>query len=285
MENRVIFPCNKNFDGFAEVFQNVPFSSPNGKELTMQILCPWDREKKRYPLLVFVQGSAWTSPNTGFQLPQLAALARQGMVVASISHRDCREGNPFPAFLQDVKTAIRFLRSHSQEYGIEKNRVAVWGTSSGGNAALLVGMTGDLPCYRTEEFAEESDKVQLVIDCFGPTDLSELVRGAMQAPEGSTDPRMIYLVSDEKGKISPEKIRNMSPLYIEEAGREYPPFLLIHGDADSVVPYHQSEKLYEKLQKDGYEARLIKISGGVHEGNFWTQELLGYIESYLKEKL
>ena len=84
----------------------------------------------------------------------------------------------------------------------------------------------------------------------------------------------------KKGKFPQKKFA-----YIEEAGREYPPFLLIHGDADSVVPYHQSEKLYEKLQKDGYEARLIKISGGVHEGNFWTQELLGYIESYLKEKL
>lgn len=284
MKEIMELPCSKDFGGMAELIAAVPFSAPDGKELKMHILCPWNKEKK-YPLVVFVQGSAWITPNMGYQLPQLAALARQGMVVASVSHRDCREGNPFPAYLQDVKTAIRFLRAHSEEYGIDKTRVAVWGTSSGGNAALLVGMTGDWPCYRTEEFSEESDQVQLVIDCFGPTDLGELVRGVMQEPEGSTDPRMIYLISDGKGGISPEKIRNMSPLHIAEAGKKYPPFLMIHGDADPVVPYHQSEKLYEKLQKEGYDVRLVKINGGVHEGNFWTPELLEYIGQYLKEKL
>ena len=146
MKKGTVFPCSQHLDGMAELFRNVVFACPDGKELKMQILCPW-RKDKRYPLVVFVQGSAWTTPNPDYELPQLGALARQGFVVASVSHRDCRDGYAFPAFLQDVKTAIRFLRAHAAEYCIEKERVGIWGTSSGGNAALLVGMTGDWDCY------------------------------------------------------------------------------------------------------------------------------------------
>ena len=138
MKKGTVFPCSQHLDGMAELFRNVVFACPDGKELKMQILCPW-RKDKRYPLVVFVQGSAWTTPNPDYELPQLGALARQGFVVASVSHRDCRDGYAFPAFLQDVKTAIRFLRAHAAEYCIDKERVGIWGTSSGGNAALLVG--------------------------------------------------------------------------------------------------------------------------------------------------
>ena len=284
MKKGTVFPCSQHLDGMAELFRNVVFACPDGKELKMQILCPW-RKDKRYPLVVFVQGSAWTTPNPDYELPQLGALARQGFVVASVSHRDCRDGYAFPAFLQDVKTAIRFLRAHAAEYCIDKERVGIWGTSSGGNAALLVGMTGDWDCYRTEEYPEESDRVKAVVECFGPTDLAELVRGVMQEPAGDTDPRMIHLISDGKGGISPEKIRAMSPLYVAEGGREYPPFLMLHGDADPVVLWHQSEKLYEKLCALGYEAELVRVAGGVHENNFWTPELVAYVWDYLKERL
>ena len=77
----------------------------------------------------------------------------------------------------------------------------------------------------------------------------------------------------------------MSPLYVAEGGREYPPFLMLQGDADPVVPWHQSEKLYEKLCALGYEAELVRVAGGVHENNFWTPELVSYVWDYLKERL
>lgn len=288
-----VLPCSAHLDGMAEWFRHVVYAAPQGEPLTMQILCPWRKDRK-YPLVVFVQGSAWTTPEPGYELPQLGALAMQGFVVATVVHRDCRKGHAFPAFLQDVKTAIRFLRAHAEEYCIDKERVGIWGTSSGGNTALLVGMTGDWECYRTEEYPEESDRVKTVAECFGPTDIQELIQvrlgidlqapGPYTVPEG-VDSQMGMLVSDEQGKISLAKIQQMSPLLIAEKEQNYPPFLILHGDADPVVPYRQSEALYEKLVKMGHDARLVRVTGGVHEGNFWTPELFHLIWDYLKETL
>lgn len=288
-----VLPCSEHLDGMAEWFRDVVYACPQGKSLTMQVLCPWRKDRK-YPLIVFVQGSAWTTPDPGYELPQLGALAMQGFVVATVGHRDCREGNPFPAFLQDVKTAIRFLRAHAEEYCIDKERVGIWGTSSGGNTALLVGMTGDWECYRTQEYSEESDKVKAVAECFGPTDMEALIRirlgvdlsnpGSYPVPEGEGS-QLAGLLYDGQGGISQEKARDMSPLCIAAPGEEYPPFLILHGDADPVVPYEQSEALYKKLINMGYDAQMVQVTGGVHEGNFWTPKLIQLVWDYFKEVL
>lgn len=278
-------PCGENSAGFASLGSGLVYAAPGGQPLPLYLLRPWDNGEK-HPLVVFIQGCSWTTPNPGFQLPQLAGLARRGFAVASVVHRDCREGHPFPAFLQDVKAAIRFLRAHAAEYAIDKERVAVWGTSSGGNAALLTAMTGDWDCYRTEDWPEESDRVQAVVDCFGPTDGPELLRGMAQSGQmQQEDPRMLHLISDDRGGISPEKIRAMSPFLVAEPGQPYPLFLLLHGDADPTVPFAQSEKLYERLCAYGYNAQLVQVTGGVHEGNFWSPEILVVIEDFLRETL
>lgn len=288
-----VLPCSRHLDGMAELFRDVVYASPNGEPLTMQILCPWRKDQK-YPLVVFVQGSAWTTPDPGYELPQLGALAMQGFVVATVIHRDCRKGHAFPAFLQDVKTAIRFLRAHAEEYCIDKERVGIWGTSSGGNTALLVGMTGDWECYRTQDYPQESDRVKAVAECFGPTDIQELIQvrlgidlnapGPYAIPK-EVDSQMGLLLSDEQGRISVQKVRDMSPLLLASPGKEYPPFLILHGDADPVVPYSQSEALYQKLDEMGYDARMVRVTGGVHEGNFWTPELIQLVWDYFKENL
>lgn len=296
-----VMTCSRDLSGMAELFPNIEYAAPQGVSLTLDLLCPWQKNR-RYPLVVFVQGSAWTTPNTGYEMPQLGALAQQGFVVATVGHRDCRKGNPFPAYLQDVKTAIRFLRAHADEFCIDKERVGIWGTSSGGNTALLVGMTGDWDCYRTEDYPEESDRVKLVVECFGPTDLRELIQVRMgidieqlehfdpaevssESAQLAANAELAGLICDETGKISPEKVWQMSPLMLADPDREYPPFLLLHGDADPVVPYHQTEKLFEKLRGFGYDAEMVRVAGGVHEDIFWTPELVEYVWKYLKERL
>ena len=159
---------------------------------------------------------------------------------------------------------------------------------------MLVGMTGDWECYRTQDYAEESDRVKAVAECFGPTDIQELVQvrlgidlnapGPYSMPK-EVDSQMGLLLSDEQGQISVQKVRDMSPLLLASPGKEYPPFLILHGDADPVVPYSQSEDLYQKLDEMGYEARMVRVTGGVHEGNFWTPELIQLVWDYFKENL
>lgn len=289
-ENEILFiHANESLDGMAAVIPDVVYSAGHGQPLTLYLMVPWQNlkeqaEKALRPLIIFIQGSAWTHPNVFYQLPQMAQFARMGYIVASITHRDCLENNPFPAFLQDVKTAIRFLRWTAGAYGIDTERIALWGTSSGGNAALLAGLTGDDPDYRTKEYEDQSDRVQAVISCFGPTDLSALYKHAQttELPETIT---AIF-----QGLVGPQNdpeivMKKMSPIEYLRSDHPIPSILLAHGDRDTSVPYEQSEKLFRKLKEKQADVQLICVQGAPHEDSFWSQALFDQIALWLKEKL
>ena len=172
-----VIPYNPLLEGLAESTGDIVFAHEDGKDITLRILKPWKNDlnkDKRYPLIVFIQGSGWTFPNIGYHLPHIAQFAMAGYVVATVTHRSCNDGHPAPAFLQDVKSAIRYLRAHADEHQIDPTRVAAWGTTSGGNTALLLGMTGDDPRYVSAVHPEQSDAVKVVVDVFGPTDMMSL---------------------------------------------------------------------------------------------------------------
>lgn len=280
------FKNNPNLSGMARLIPNVVFSNAAGVELKMQIIVPWSKEedeavKQKWPLIVFLQGSAWTFPDVNYQLPQLASIARKGYVVATITHRNYMEGHPAPAFLQDAKTAIRFLRKNAEEYHIDPDRVCFWGTSSGGNTSLLVALTGDDPKYKTDEYSDFSDSVSVAIDCFGPTNLVQL----FEMVKDSLDPELVNgLVGGEVSKHT-DVLKEMSPFLILEKNKNYPPILMIHGDADMIVPYFESENMYKALISNGYDAELIRVENAPHEGSFWSCELLDEIMEFIKRKL
>lgn len=292
-------PNNPNMDGQVKLVRDVIYSTAAGEKLPLSLLIPWNvddetAKKEKKPLIVFVQGSAWTTPDRDFELPQLSAFARKGYVVATVVHRDRRKGCPFPAFLQDVKCAIRYLRKNADLYGIDPEKVAVWGTSSGGNAALLVGLTGDDPKYKTEEYQEYSDCVNAVAECFGPTDLfamagsvdvGQLKAEAAKAEEPSEVLALMMQLSGGDISRFEQVARDMSPIYQVEKGKKVPPFLLIHGDADPVVPFEQMTSLYYKMLEYGYSAEAWQIEGAVHEGNFWSDAVYRVVEEFLQKNL
>lgn len=260
--------------------QNVVYSTAASEELKLTLILPWLPQEKR-PLLVFVQGSAWTTPDFNYELPQLAAFAQAGFTVATVGHRDCMKGHPFPAYLQDVKCAIRYLRSHAEEYAIDPERVVIWGTSSGGNTALLVATTGDDARYKTEEYSDVSDAVLAAVSCFGPTDMEALSRRFMGSQEmnpmaialsGGTDPERFWQVA-----------REMSPVSHVEPGKTYPPILMLNGTGDEVVPSSQMDAMYDKLTQVGADVRAYYVDDAEHEGNFWTMEVKRIILDFLKD--
>ena len=278
-------PCNPGLSGLAEVIPNTVYSE-NGMELTL--VRPWAAGDevlrammKPMPLLVFVQGSSWTTPNRAFELPMLSRLAEEGWTVASVSHRDINQGFRFPAYLRDVKCAIRFMRAHRKEYAIDSERVAIWGTSSGGNAALLAGLTGDDASLKSEEYAEESDTVQAVVSCFGPTDLPALFPDIR-------NPRIHAMLKNafgENDRLWLEEMRKWSPVARVTSGSGYPPFMLLHGTADPVVPVSQMEMMYTRLKEAGASVEALYVDGARHEGSFWTRESREMIFRFLRRNL
>lgn len=282
---------NPTMEGQIKLVQNIIYSKAGGEELPMTLFLPWNLDDEnikaeKKPLIVFVQGSAWTTPDREFEIPQLSAFARSGYIVATIEHRSSLNGHAFPAFLQDAKCAIRYLRANADKYGIDSERVAIWGTSSGGNNALLVGLTGDVPEFKTEEYAEYSDKVCAVVECFGPTDLPAMSSMPDDEEPAISDIQYIMngLCGGDMEKL-PEVMMAMSPINYVEKGKDVPPFLLIHGDNDPIVPYEQMTSLFEKMVECEYDVEAWRIEGAEHEGTFWSQDVYDVIGEFLKKNL
>jgi len=285
---------NPTMEGQVKLVQNIIYSTATGENLPLTMLLPWNLDdaniqKEKKPLIVFIQGSAWTTPDREFEIPQLSAFARAGYIVATVEHRSSLNGHAFPAYLQDVKCAIRFLRANADKYVIDSQRVAIWGTSSGGNTALLVGLTGDEERFKTEEYKEYSDAVKLVVECFGPTEMISL----MQKPEREPDEEP--LISDIDyimqglcgGNLDnlPETMMKMSPMNYVEKGKDVPPFLLIHGDNDPIVPFSQMTMLYEKMMECEYDVEAWQIEGAEHEGTFWSQSVYDVIAEFIEKNI
>ena len=275
---------NPDMLGLVDMKTNIVFSSANGEELALQLLKPmWKSAGSGFPLVVFIQGSAWTKPDQFWQIPQLSMLARRGYVIASVTHRSCWNA-PAPAFLQDVKTALRFLRTHAAEYDINPERVCAFGTSSGGNTALMLGLTGNDLAFETGEWAGVSTAVNCVVDCFGPTDLNKMIEeqyGAMPRDKEN----LLYALGGADPAAYQQTLSQISPIQYVKEGVSLPPFLILHGDADTVVLYEDSEALYDKLIACGHEADFVHITDAPHEGSFWSGELLDIIFDFIEKHI
>lgn len=257
----------------------------------MDVIAPMRLERLggTAPLVIFVQGSGWTTPNRMYAVGRLERLVERGFVVATVNHRDSENGsNPFPGYLMDVKAAVRFLRAHAQEFYIDAQRVGVWGTSSGGNTALLLAMTGDDPHYNDGSCAQMSDAVDYCVACFPPSDIYGVLSGertrvneGLRACESSVVGAMPTDAWENLSHDVQQRAWDMSPYRISRADGTYPPILLLHGDADDVVDYDESVQLHTKLLSQKHDCRLIRVLGGEHEGNFWSVQLTDAICRYI----
>ena len=279
---------NPGLKGQVRLIDNVTYAAVDGRPLKMALLEPWtQRFPLKYhpaprPVIVFVQGSSWRVGKLGEQIPQLVQFVRAGYVVATVQHRSTLDGYPFPAFLEDVKTAIRYLRLRAIKFAIDPDRVAIWGTSSGANAAMLAGLTGDDPRYAGHLYRTESDRVNAVISCFAPMDVLDTFDYTAAVP-GSELLKFCLLGMDRKKW--PEIAKAMSPLDQVQPGQDYPPFLLFHGDADKVVPYQQMVRMYDKLEADGYDVAAYRVKGANHEKDFWSERIYQTVLEFLDQKV
>ena len=288
-------PGNFEQKGLASYYPHVIYSHVEGEELPLEILVPAGGRdfvmpgqppkppKKRFPVLIFLQGSGWITPNFTFEFAQLAQFARKGFVTVSIAaHRNIMKGQKAPAYLVDSKTAIRFLRAKADDYCIDPDRICFWGSSSGGNTAQLIAVTGDDPRYKTEEYAEYSDAVQCAASFFGPSDME-----MMFADQGNPMDKSRHWMRDAFiGKDGdPAILGEMSPIRLLEKGKAYPPLLLVHGTKDMVVLPVQSENMFHAYQAAGGYTELCWVPGAGHDGAVWGQATFDELLDFLNRKM
>jgi acetyl esterase/lipase len=212
------------------------------------------------PLLVWVHGGAWLGGNKN---PCPAArFVGEGYAVASINYRLSQHAI-FPAQIQDCKAAIRWLRANGGAYGYDPNHIGVWGASAGGHLVALLGTAGDVNDFDTGPNPGVSSRVQAICDFFGPTDFAKMSSFPSTMKHDAPDSPESKLIG---GPIqeNPDKVRKANP--ITYVTKDDPPFLIVHGDKDPLVPHNQSELLYDALKSVGVDVTFYTVTGGGHGG-------------------
>jgi acetyl esterase/lipase len=237
---------------------DIVFGSIRGfRPLTLDLYLP--KSRKPLPLLIFVHGGAWAGGTSrsaeiiGDNFPAMfAGFSAKGYAVASISYRLSSEAK-FPSQIQDLNSAIRFLKSNAAKYGLDADRVVVWGASAGAHITMLSALDckrGQLEVANTAPTVP-STCVTAVVDWFGPTVLLS------QTPSPTA---LAYVGCAPTACGDTWKRTGV----LESLSADAPPFLIVHGDADTTVPYAQSKELLEALQRLGVKAELVTVPGGNH---------------------
>jgi acetyl esterase/lipase len=250
--------------------QTLRYASPDGTDLHLDLSRP-PRVWGRLPVIVFIHGGAWRA-GTRTTGPDLARFfARDGFAMASIDYRLTPAGT-FPRCVEDVKTAVRYLRVHAAALDLDADRIGYWGLSAGGHLAAVAALA-PRGIFEGTEWLGESSAVRCVLDAYGPTWFTtmdeETAREAALQPAGATRRIVHDSPSSPESRLVgaaiqsvPERVREASPItYVSAAA---PPFLIVHGTADDMVPARQSVRLFDALAAAGAAVELRLLDGVGH---------------------
>jgi len=212
-----------------------------------------------HPVVVFLHGGGWrlgsrhlAGPAYRGQTPTpFERVAQAGIAVASVDYRLSGEA-VFPAQLHDAKAAVRWLRARAGELGVDPDRIAAWGESAGAHLAALLGLVGDQAMEGDVGVAGTSSAVSAVVAWYAPTDLAAVAADLGVDPHDPAT-REAQLLGAPAVDV-PELAAQASP--VTHVSPDAPPFLLLHGAADRMIPCVQSERLYDALVEAGVEAEL-----------------------------
>nr|WP_246324714.1 alpha/beta hydrolase [Petropleomorpha daqingensis] len=234
------------------------------------------------PLCLWLHGGAWLRGGRAVRAEErLLPVARAGVAVAAVEYRFSSEAT-FPAQLDDVRSAVRWLRRNADELGVDADRIGVWGGSAGGYLAALLALCPD----------EQGDSSVQAAVCWFP--ITDLTLRDTDVPEGPLPPFVTGPpppVSNEARLLGVESVaeawdaaRAASPVTHVHAGA--PPFLLVHGENDGLVPSTHSRTLHRLLRAQGVDSTLLLVAGANHEDPALdTPPVLGAVSAFLRSAL
>lgn len=258
--------------------------------LKMTLFVPRTKEKK--PAVLYFPGGGFTSADHEKFLEMRYALARAGYVVAACEYRAVP--NKFPALLEDAKVAVRWMRAHASEFGVDADRIGLLGDSAGGYVVQMAGATNGEKNWDVGDFKEVSSDVQAVVSIYGISDLTTIGEGIgnenVHASAAVTEALLLNgpAFKDFAGasvNADPQKAKAASP--IGHVDGTEPPFLLMHGSGDKVVSPLQSKKMFEALQNKKVEAEYVLVRGAEHGDLPWYQpgvisRVVNFFDRHLK---
>ncbi len=224
-----------------------------------------------FPAVVCIHGGGWVGGERKQMAKTIEVLARRGYVAAAADYRLAPK-NRFPACIEDCQSAVRWLRANSGKYHIDPAKIGAVGLSAGGHLACLLAVS---------ENGDDS-RVQAVVSFAGPTDLTD---ETLQVPEVLKE-NLIPLLGGTP-REQPDTYRKASPFHYP-LSRTPPPFLMVHGSDDKVVPVRQVQAFAEKLKRSGGSTRVRVLEG---EGHTWSgtslvtsiDEMLTFLDESLKK--
>ena len=234
------------FPRYGETLTDVPYCTADQTTQKMDIYFP--AEGGPWPTVVYVHGGSWMRGDKLEALMFAGILTSQGYLVVSINYRLYPPAR-FPAMIEDVKCAVRSLRAQASEYNIDPTRIGAMGVSAGGHLVSLLGTSDQSAGWDVGEYLDQSSRVKAVIALAPVTDLSRYFPNA--------DIEAMKHVG-----FGEDNVADASP--ITHVTSDDPPFLLIHGDRDAVVPYEQSQLLYDRLREMSVPAQLVIVKNATH---------------------
>lgn len=261
-----------------QLISNLEYKNVGDLSLQLDLYLPKELNAT-LPLVVWVHGGGWK--NGSKEKPKGVWLAQNGYAFASINYRLTHEAI-WPAQIEDCRDAVRFLRSKSNAFKIDPDKIAVWGGSAGGH---LVAVMGTLEPPENEPV---SSKVQAVIDWYGPSDLLSM------PPNNVSETRTLEQVANSNGaKLLGATVRDVPKLAKQASAfwnvsKNDPPILIIHGEKDPGVPLEQSQKLHKKLLENNVPSTLHIVKEAGHGGPlFQTDEvkliMLKFLDGLFKQ--
>jgi acetyl esterase/lipase len=233
---------------------DVTYCTPqDGVQLKMDVY-PAQNAVGPAPVVVYVHGGGWMSGSKNDDIARafFGELTHRGFLVASLNYRLAPQYT-FPAQIEDVKCAIRHLRANAASYNLDPENIGAMGGSAGGHLVSLLATTDASVGWDTGEYADQSSRIQAVIHMYGPSDLLALFKN-WQQPIGE----QVFGASSNTDPL----LESYSPLtYITP---DDPPFLILQGDVDGVVPTEQAQLLYDRLEAAGIPVQLVMVKNAGH---------------------
>lgn len=261
--------------------RDIVYAKAGGRDLRLDLYLPEKPAGKPLPLVIWIHGGAWRAGGKE-QTPALP-LVGHGYAVASVGYRYTQEA-PFPANVNDCKAAVRWLRANAARYGIDPERIGIWGSSAGGHLVAFLGTSGDNADFEgAEGVTGVSSRVQAVVDWYGPTRVVRMSeypsRMDHDSPE-SPESQLIGAPIQQNAELA----ERANPAHY--ASKDDPPFLIQHGDADPLVPMEQSEILADALRAAGARVEFEVLHGAGHGGpQFGAPENLKRVRAFFDRTL